>query len=259
MLSTQGYQVQLASNGKEALTQIAKSLPAAMILELMMPEMDGFKVLRMVREHCKSAHLPVLVLTARHVTRKELDFLKENNVHQLILKGDISKNELLNAIARMVAPAPTAISQPQKKTTRKPVSGKPRILIVEDNPDNLMTIKALLQDRYTLFEATDGPTGIEQAKTRTPDLVLMDLALPVMDGYATLPLIRDDETLRHIPVVAVTANAMKGDQEEILAHGFDTYLSKPIDDQIFKQTIFGVTRWRLKNPQFWLLMTIRTT
>lgn len=237
MLSVQGYQVQVANNGKEALTQIAKNLPAAMILDLMMPEMDGFEVLSMIRENFKSAHLPVLILTARHVTRKELAFLEENNVQQLILKGDISKNELLNAIARMLAPAQTAKSPPQKKTSRKSASGKPRILIVEDNPDNMMTIKALLQDRCILFEASDGQTGIEQAKTHMPDLILMDLALPVMDGYAALALIREEEALRHIPVVAVTARAMKGDRQEILAHGFDAYLSKPIDDQILNQTI----------------------
>ncbi|MBT5063800.1 MAG: response regulator [Verrucomicrobia bacterium] len=101
----------------------------------------------------------------------------------------------------------------------------------------MLTIKALLQDTCTLLEAMDGKIGVEQAKTHMPDLILMDLALPVVDGYAALESIRKDEALRHIPVVAVTASAMVGNKEEILAHGFDGYISKPIDNEELSKTI----------------------
>jgi CheY-like chemotaxis protein len=100
---------------------------------------------------------------------------------------------------------------------------------VEDNPDNLRTMKALLGDRYHIVDAGDGRAGIELARRHLPDLVLTDIALPGLDGIQALREIREDKALRHIPVVAVTASAMKGDREEILAHGFDGYLAKPLD------------------------------
>ena len=100
---------------------------------------------------------------------------------------------------------------------------------MEDNPDNLRTAKALLDGRYQIIEASDGRSGVDQARAHQPDIILMDIAMPVMDGVQALQEIRRDETLRHTPVIAVTASAMKGDRETILAHGFDDYLSKPID------------------------------
>ena len=109
--------------------------------------------------------------------------------------------------------------------------------MVEDNPDNLLTIRALLQDSCTLLEATDGQAGIENAREHGPDLILMDRALPVMDGYEALLAIREDDKLRQIPVVAVTASAMKGSREKILAYGFDGYISKPIDEELLRKII----------------------
>jgi CheY-like chemotaxis protein len=87
----------------------------------------------------------------------------------------------------------------------------------------------LLQDTCAVVEAADGRAAVEQARRHRPALILMDLALPVMDGFAALAAIREDEALRHIPVVAVTASAMKGEREQILARGFDGYVSKPVD------------------------------
>ncbi|MBE3109484.1 MAG: response regulator [Acidobacteria bacterium] len=126
-------------------------------------------------------------------------------------------------------------SPPRRRRPARP--GKPAVLVVEDNPDNLRAITALLNDRYQVLEAADGRAGVEQARRRQPDLILMDIALPVMDGVQALQEIRKDETLRHIPVIAVTASAMTGDRETILAHGFDGYLSKPIDAERLKETL----------------------
>jgi signal transduction histidine kinase/DNA-binding response OmpR family regulator/HAMP domain-containing protein len=234
MLTGQGYEVQVARNGREALARLEGSLPDAAILDLMMPEIDGFEVLRQIRGAGPSAALPVLILTAKHVTREELGFLKGNHVHQLIQKGDISRTELLAALARMMPPRGGAAPDARPGLSRV---AKPVVLVVEDNPDNLRTMRALLQERCTVLEAPDGQTGIEQARRHRPDLVLMDLALPVMDGFAALAALRADETLRAIPVVAVTASAMKGEREEVLARGFDGYLSKPVDERLLHEML----------------------
>jgi CheY-like chemotaxis protein len=214
------------------------------ILDLMMPEVDGFEVLRKIRSVEKTAHLPVLILTAKHVTKEELNFLTGNHIHQLIQKGDINRADLLAAVGRMVAPHTAPRTAPQTAKVRpsaaRPaagISGKPVVLVVEDNPDNMMTVRALLQDTVTLIEATDGKTGVELVKAHAPDLVLMDISLPVMDGFAALSAIRKDDSLRHIPVIAVTASAMSGNREEILKHGFDGYISKPVDSDELMRTV----------------------
>ena len=235
ILQAEGYRVQVARNGEEALARIGLVVPDAMILDLMMPAVDGFQVLKTIRATERTAHLPVLILTAKHVTQEELSFLKGNHIHQLIQKGDINKAGLLAAVARMVAPPPaTPAPRPRRRPAR---AGKPVVLVVEDNPDNLAIMRVLLRDAYTVLEATDGRAGVEQARTHQPDLILMDISLPVMDGLQALREIRKDETLRPIPVIAVTASAMMGDRETILAHGFDNYLSKPIDAELLKKTL----------------------
>lgn len=95
----------------------------------------------------------------------------------------------------------------------------------------------MLNDQYQVVTATDGLAAIEQARQHLPDLILMDLALPVIDGFAALTEIRKDEALLHIPVVVVTASAMKGDRDKILAHGFDGYISKPIEEEMLTRTL----------------------
>jgi len=105
ILQAEGYRIDVARNGREALERIEQHVPDAMILDLMMPEVDGFEVLRQIRSSERTAHIPVLILTAKHVTREELSFLKGNQIHQLIQKGDVSKIQLLRAVAQMVAKA----------------------------------------------------------------------------------------------------------------------------------------------------------
>ncbi|MFH0966773.1 MAG: response regulator, partial [Methanobacteriota archaeon] len=117
------------------------------------------------------------------------------------------------------------------------VSRLQKILIVEDNPDNLITVRALLKDTAILIEATDGKAGIDQARASLPDLILLDISLPVMDGFEVLDDLKHDKTTQNIPIIALTARAMKGDREEILSRGFDGYLSKPVDEELLKQTI----------------------
>jgi signal transduction histidine kinase/CheY-like chemotaxis protein/HAMP domain-containing protein len=237
ILAETGYRVEVAHNGKEALEHIEKLLPDAMILDLMMPEVDGFEVLHKLRSEERTKHIPVLILTAKYVTPEELTFLKGNRIHQLIQKGAIDRVALLAAVGSMVPRRGDRPAPPARKPVRTRASGKPIVLVVEDNPDNMTTTKVLLQDICTVIEAADGQSGIERARRQALDLVLMDISLPGLDGYEALDAIRKEEALRHVPVIAVTAHAMKGSREEILARGFDGYISKPIDRETFERTV----------------------
>jgi PAS domain S-box-containing protein len=235
ILEERGYHLLVAHHGSDALEIIAKTIPDAMILDLMMPGIDGFEVLKTLREAEPTAHIPVLILTAKHITKEELKFLKRNNVHELIQKGDINRNDLQNAVASMVFPEPV---ETKKIVPILPIiTGKPVILVVEDNPDNMLTVKAVLADDYIIIEATDGASGIEMARIHQPDLILMDIGLPGMDGIEAFKAIRKDLKLENIPVIALTASAMTFDREAILASGVDAYIPKPIDEKVLFKTI----------------------
>ncbi len=234
-LEESGYHVLVARNGGEALGIIAKTIPDAMILDLMMPGIDGFEVLQTIREAERTAHIPVLILTAKHISKEDLMFLKRNNIHQLIQKGDVKRDELLDAVTQMTFTEKEEAVKPVRKP--QTIEGKPLVLVVEDNVDNMLTVSAILADDYSVIEAVDGHEAVEMAKKHKPHLVLMDIELPGMDGIAAFKAIRNSAELQHVPVIALTASAMVSDREEILAYGFDAYIAKPIDAKIFFKTI----------------------
>ena len=113
-------------------------------------------------------------------------------------------------------------------------TGLARILYIEDNPDNRLLVKRVLEaEGYTLVEAANAHEGLRQVLTAPPDLILMDINLPEVDGYTTTARIKSTPGLEGVKVVAVTANVMKGDREKTLAAGCDGYIQKPIDvDQL---------------------------
>jgi two-component system cell cycle response regulator DivK len=103
------------------------------------------------------------------------------------------------------------------------------ILIVEDNPRNLKLIRDVLQFQgYTTLEAETGEAGVTLALEHQPALILMDVQLPGIDGSTAMQALKADASTRHIPIIALTALAMQGDKERLLAEGFDGYMSKPI-------------------------------
>ncbi len=107
---------------------------------------------------------------------------------------------------------------------------KNRILVVEDNPDNrTLIMDILLSMDFEVIEAVDGEEGIRKAEDEQPDLILMDLSLPHLDGWTATRQIKANPALESIPIIALTAHAMVGDREKALAAGCDDYLSKPID------------------------------
>jgi len=106
-----------------------------------------------------------------------------------------------------------------------------KVAVVEDNPDNRMLVQALLEDRYDLSEYETGVQAVEGLPDDPPDLVLLDISLPEMDGTEVLEWLRGQEELKNIPVIALTAHAMSGDREKYLSIGFNEYVTKPIVDE----------------------------
>ena len=122
---------------------------------------------------------------------------------------------------------------------------KPKIAVVEDNPDNRLLVQALLEEFYDISEFETGLEAVEGLIGDRPDLILLDISLPEMDGTQVLRWIREQGELKEIPVIALTAHAMAGDREKFLSEGFNDYLTKPIiDENLLLESIA-----RCLNPQ----------
>jgi len=114
-----------------------------------------------------------------------------------------------------------------------------KILIVEDVEINRDLLEQLLEEDYELLTAEDGAAAIRLAEKESPDLILMDMSLPVMDGWEATRTLKGRDDLKRIPVIALTAHAMRGDEEKARACGCDDYLSKPVDeDRLFEKITY---------------------
>lgn len=241
VLEDAGYMVRTAANGEEGLMLARNELPDGIVLDLMMPGVDGFEVLEQIRSMPETATLPVLILTAKELTAADRARLNHNHVQQLVQKGSLDRKHLLECVDKMFrktrGPLPT-----QLKAADRPIPAlghtTPQILVVEDHPDNRLTLEALLRELgYSSITVTDGVQAIQAVREHRPALVLMDINLPILSGLDATQKIKSDQDLQSIPIIALTARAMKGDRENFLAAGCDGYLSKPIEASALSQLL----------------------
>lgn len=236
VLENKNFKVDVAGGGQEALDYIQHTVPAGIILDLMMPDINGFEVLEKLRSTKRTKNIPVLILTAKDLTKDDFSKLSANNVQHLIHKGDVDIKGLLNKVKLMLENKPEIATSFVGKGSHYVKTGernlKPKILVVEDNPDNMITINAIIKDNYTVSEAVEGEEGLRLAQTQLPDLILLDMSLPKMSGLDVIKKLRKDNIAHYIPVIAVTAQTMIGDKEKFMEAGCNGYISKPIDPKI---------------------------
>ncbi len=239
-LEESGYSVTVAEEGAAGLSAIREEVPDAIILDLMMPGIDGFQVLEQLRSEAGTADVPVLVLTAKELTAEDRARLTRNNIHELIQKGNVDRDELLAHVADMLEqpPLPTSNFPLQTSAPSPPSERSKTILIVEDNPDSLRVTMAILDTMGCHYiTAEDGEQAVRTAKESRPGLILMDIQMPVMSGLEATRRIKADPELRGTPIVALTAKAMPGEREEVLAAGCDDYLTKPMEISALTSTV----------------------
>ena len=246
LLENEGFTIDVASGGKEAIEYLRNNIPDGIILDLMMPEVDGFEVLSHIRRLDTHKDIPVLILTAKDLSIKEISNLKSNNVYQIIQKGDVDRKDLLAIInkilgltAKVTSPKPTLLGSQRIK---KSVSGSkksnlPGILVVDNNEDNMISINAILKDKYRLWNAIEGVEGIKLAQEHLPDLILLDMSLPKMDGVEVVRKLKKQPDTKNIPVISVSARAMEKDIESFLKAGCNDFVSKPVDGEELIQKI----------------------
>ncbi len=206
-----GHTPLTARYAAEALRILATSQVDAVVLDLILPGRSGFEVLADIRADPKLSRLPVLVVTIKDLSERERDSLVAQGA-RVLAKGAGWRQELLQQLRRL----------------RQGDRGK-RVLVADDNPAGRELVREGLAEHVSsIIEAADGREALDKIRDTRPDLVLLDIQMPEMDGYAVLREIRRDPALQGLRVVALTAFAMQGDRERALEAGFDDYLTKPV-------------------------------
>ncbi len=211
ILANEGHAALLAWDAAEALRILATSRVDAVVLDLLLPGRSGFEVLSDIRADPRFVRLPVLVVTTKDISERERETLAAQGA-RVFAKGAGWRQELVKQFRRL----------------RHADQGK-RVLVADDNPAGRELVRESLAEHVSsIIEAADGREALDKIRETRPDLVLLDIQMPGMDGYAVLREIRSDPTLQGLRVVALTAFSMQGDRERALEAGFDDYLSKPV-------------------------------
>jgi HAMP domain-containing protein/CheY-like chemotaxis protein/signal transduction histidine kinase len=235
LLRDDKVQVQSAANGAEALAALEGSLFDLLVLDLGLPDMSGFELLHKLHLRPGAAELPVLLYSGQELTAADEAELKELGLSLLV--KHVMTPEALLAEAVLFLHLPEAKLAPARrqmlqKITRQhsPLSGR-KVLIVDDDVRNIFAMTSLLErQKLQVVHATNGREGIEMVeKDPTIELVLMDIMMPEMDGYEATRQIRSREEFKNLPIIALTAKAMKGDREKCLEAGATDYVTKPAD------------------------------
>ena len=215
-----------------------------MVLDITLPDASGFSLLETLSREEHFPFPPVIVYTGRDLSAEEEHRLRKYS-HSIIIKGAKSPERLVDEVTLFLHQVVTALPAEQqrlleKARKRNAVLEDRRVLIVEDDVRNIFALSAVLEPHGAKIEiARNGReclTALEQSKDeakRRIDLVLMDIMMPEMDGLTAMRAIREQPEWRKLPIIALTAKAMKNDQEQALAAGANDYMAKPLDvDQL---------------------------
>ena len=231
--------IDVVDSGASALAALERDNYDCAVLDLRLPDMTGFEVLEQLRDTPKLNDLPVVVFTGRELTPEE-DAQLHTLARSVVVKDVESPERLLDETAlflhRVIADLPKEKQQMLDRLHRSDdaLAGR-KVLVVDDDVRNIFALSSVLERRgMTVLSAGTGREAIETIGS-TPDLaiVLMDIMMPEMDGYETMQVIRQNSALRRLPIIALTAKAMKGDRERCLEAGASEYLAKPVNtDQL---------------------------
>jgi CheY-like chemotaxis protein len=235
LLSGNTIEIHEAGKGQTALDLLKTQNFDCMILDLSLPDMSGFEVLQQMNEDETIGACPVIVYTGKELTPQENAELMKY-ADSIIVKGVKSPDRLLDETALFLHQVVAKMPEEKQKTIRQlhdprtVLAGK-KILLVDDDIRNSYALSKLLRDKGIVVEvATDGQHCLDVlAKNQDFDLVLMDVMMPVLDGYEATRRIRAQRQFRDLPILALTAKAMKWDREKCLEAGANDYLPKPID------------------------------
>jgi tubulin-specific chaperone A len=239
LLNGSDVKISEAEKGQQALDLLQTQRFDCMILDLNLPDMSGFEVLNKINANEAIAKCPVIVYTGRDLTPEEnVELIKYAD--RVIVKGVMSPERLVDETALFLHRVVAEMPKDKQKTIKQLynedglLKGK-KVLIVDDDMRNSFALSKLLSDKgITVKIAQNGQKALDFLAEESVNLVLMDIMMPVMDGFETTRRIRAQQQFRTLPILALTAKAMKGDREKCLAAGVNDYLPKPVDvDRLF--------------------------
>jgi CheY-like chemotaxis protein len=246
LLGHDDIEIRVASSGEECRQLLHAEPFDCVVLDLRLPDISGFDLLKEIGAEPEFSDLPIVVFTGRELSADE-DATLHSMARSIVVKGVESPERLLDETAlflhRVVAKLPDDKQRmlEQLRETDEALAGR-TVLLVDDDARNVFALSSLLERRgMNVLAAT---TGIEalQLIDATPQLsiVLMDIMMPGMDGYQAIDAIRMNPAWRRLPIIALTARAMKGDREKCLEAGASDYLAKPVDTE---QLLSALRSW----------------
>jgi CheY-like chemotaxis protein len=237
LIGNSDVEISAVGTGAEALAAMRGRPFDCVVLDLRLPDISGFDLLARVQQDPALKAVPIVVFTGKELAPEEESQLRKM-AKSIVLKGVQSPERLLDETAlflhRPIASLPPAKQRMLDKLheSDEPLVGK-KVLVVDDDVRNIFALSSLLE-RHSMqvLSATTGRAAIEILRD-TPDLslVLMDIMMPDMDGYATMRNIRMESRFRLLPMIALTAKAMKGDREKCLEAGASDYIAKPVNSE----------------------------
>jgi HAMP domain-containing protein/signal transduction histidine kinase/DNA-binding response OmpR family regulator len=246
LLGYDDIDVTVAATGLEALTWVNEEQFDCMVLDLRLPDMTGFEVLEKLGDEPSASELPVVVFTGKELSAEE-DARLHILARSVVVKDVESPERLLDETAlflhRVVADLPEHKQKMLERLHRsdEALVGR-KVLVVDDDVRNIFALSSVLERRgMTVLTAGTGREAINTLES-TPDvaIVLMDIMMPEMDGYETMQVIRQNVSFRRLPIIALTAKAMKGDREKCLEAGASEYLAKPVNTE---QLLSALRMW----------------
>ncbi len=237
LLGHEDIDIDVTSSGQAALTALSNGAYDCIVLDLRLPDISGFDVLAQLRDDAELKDIPVVVFTGRELNPEE-DAQLHTLARSVVVKDVESPERLLDETAlflhRVITDLPEEKQNMLDRLHRSDdaLAGR-KVLVVDDDVRNIFAVSSVLERRgMTVLSAGTGREAIETIES-TPDLaiVLMDIMMPEMDGYETMQVIRQNPALRRLPIIALTAKAMKGDRERCLEAGASEYLAKPVNTE----------------------------
>jgi HAMP domain-containing protein/CheY-like chemotaxis protein/signal transduction histidine kinase len=246
LLSHEDIEIASAATGSEALEKLRHDQVDCVVLDLKLPDMSGFEVLETIRDDAELRDVPVVVFTGRELSADE-DATLHTMARSVVVKGVESPERLLDETAlflhRVVADLPTAKQQMLERLHSSDEDLMHRtVLLVDDDARNIFALSSVLERRgMEVLTATTGSEAIGVLNSaHDVAIVLMDIMMPGMDGYETIQAIRSKAKFRRLPILALTAKAMKGDREKCLEAGASDYLAKPVN---VEQLLSALRMW----------------
>jgi hypothetical protein len=223
----------------EALALLGERSFDCMVLDLKLPKTSGFKLLEELKKDARNSRLPVIVYTGKELTRAEETRLKKY-AETIIVKDARSPERLLDETSLFLHRVEARLPQAKRRmleqlhSAEEVFKGK-KVLIVDDDVRNVFALTSVLEaNGMEVIFAENGRDGIDVLRENPDvDLVLMDIMMPEMDGYQTMQAVREIPEFKQLPIISLTAKAMKGDREKSIASGASDYITKPVDtDQL---------------------------